>query len=234
MKAFAVEQLPAAPPYAREIFDQLGMRGINCGCGRYLRPDCLNVDRLPMADGAGNTSRPGSIARVHIDDGVVYYMQHDLEKAFPLPDAAFDWGYSEHFIEHVSPEQAIDWLAEMRRIIRPGGLLRLTTPDLRKYIEGYLDPAGVFFELHKQRLEAAIGNKGSVPPRRAWMVNQIFRFFEHQWIYDFDEIVHAATGAGFDRTRIFREEFQSGILENVAMFDFPERNDETLYVELMV
>jgi len=66
------------------------------------------------------------------------------------------------------------------------------------------------------------------------MVNQIFRFFEHQWIYDFDEIVHAATSAGFDRARIFREEFQSGILEDVTMLDFPERNDETLYVDMMV
>lgn len=234
MKTFAVEELPAAAPYSREIFRELGTRGINCGCGTFLRPACLNVDRLPMADAAGNTPGPGRLARVQIDDGTVYYMQHDLEKTFPLPDAAFDWGYSEHFIEHVSPAQAIDWLAEMRRIIKPGGLLRLTTPDLRKYIEGYLDPAGAFFELHKQRIELSTGNKGSVPPRRAWMVNQIFRFFEHQWIYDFDEIVHAATSAGFDRTRIFREEFQSGILEDVAMLDFPERNDETLYVEMMV
>lgn len=234
MKTFAVEELPAAAPYSKEVFDELGMRGINCGCGSFLRPACLNVDRLQMADGAGNTPRPGKLARVQIDDETVYYMQHDLEKAFPLPDAAFDWGYSEHFIEHVSPAQAIDWLTEMRRIIKPGGLLRLTTPDLRKYIEGYLDPEGAFFELHKQRLELSTGNKGSVPPRRAWMVNQIFRFFEHQWIYDFDEIVYAATCAGFDRARIFREEFQSGLLENVAMLDFAERNDETLYVEMMV
>lgn len=234
MKSFAVEELPAAAPYTREVFDQLGMRGINCGCGRFLRPDCLNVDQLEMADGAGNTPQKGRLARVQIDGETLYYMRHDLEKAFPLPDAAFDWGYSEHFIEHISPEQAIDWLAEMRRIIKPSGLLRLTTPDLQKYIEGYLDPAGAFFELHKQRLESSTGNKDSVPPRRAWMVNQIFRYFGHQWIYDFDEIVHAATSAGFDRTRIFREEYQSGLLENVAMLDFAERNDETLYVELMV
>jgi SAM-dependent methyltransferase len=145
MKEFAVEELPAATPYSKEVFDELGMSGINCGCGRFLRPACLNVDRLQMADGAGNMPRPGKLVRVQVDDGTVYYMQHDLEKAFPLPDAAFDWGYSEHFIEHVSSEQAIDWLAEMRRIIKPGGLLRLTTPDLRKYMEGYLDPEGAFF-----------------------------------------------------------------------------------------
>jgi len=234
MSAFAVAELPAAAPYSGELFGQLGMRGINCGCGRYLRPDCLNVDRLEMADPAGNAPRPGTIARVAVDNGTFYYLQHDLEKAFPLPEAAFDWGYSEHFIEHVSAPQATAWLAEMRRVIKPGGLLRVTTPDLQKYIEGYLDPQGTFFELHRQRLEAQTGNKGSVPSRRAWMVNQIFRFFEHQWIYDFDEIVHAATSAGFDRTRIFREEFQSGLLENVAMLDFPERSDETLYVEMIV
>ena len=88
--------------------------------------------------------------------------------------------------------------------------------------------------LHTERLEGMTGNKGSVPQRRAWMVNQIFRFFEHQWIYDFDEIVHAAVSAGFDREKIFREEFQSGLLENVPMLDWPGRNDETLYVEMIV
>jgi hypothetical protein len=36
-------------------------------------------------------------------------------------------------------------LTEVHRILAPGGLVRLTTPDLRRYIESYLDPDGGFF-----------------------------------------------------------------------------------------
>lgn len=231
---FAVEPLAISAPYGREVFSQLGLQGLNCGCGKMLRPGCLNADRNQMGDGAGNLTQPGMLARVRIGSDTVYYLQQDLTLAFPLAGAAFDWGYSEHFIEHVPPEQAIGWFVEMRRVIAPGGLLRVTTPDLRKYMEGYVDPKGEFFALHTQCMEALTGNKGSVPQRRAWMVNHIFRFFEHQWIYDFEEIVHAAVSAGFDREKIFREEFQSGLLEFVPMLDSPERYDETLYVEMIV
>jgi len=187
-----------------------------------------------MVDAQGRTSEPGQLLRVQLDSQVLYYLQHDLTQAFPVANQAFSWGYSEHFIEHVSPEQAVAWLAEMRRMIAPGGLLRVTTPDLKKYIDGYADPDGKFFRLHTERMEGFTGNKGSVPQRRAWMVNQIFRFFKHQWIYDFDELRHAASLAGFDPDGIIREEYQSGLLEDVASLDSPERNDETLYVEMMV
>ena len=199
-----------------------------------LRPGCLNIDQIPMVDSQGKAAGPGNLVRVHLDGQVLYYLQHDMTQAFPVASQAFSWGYSEHFIEHVTPEQAVAWLMEMRRLIAPGGLLRVTTPDLKKYIDGYCDPANRFFKLHTERMEAFTGNKGSVPQRRAWMVNQIFRFFKHQWIYDFDEIVHIGTLAGFDPNGIMREEFQSGLLEDVVMLDSPERNDETLYVELMV
>ena len=234
MSEMLIETIAAAIPYGRDFFVAHGLRGINCGCGRMLRPGCLNIDQIPMVDTQGKAAGPGKLVRVHLDGQVSYYLQHDMTQAFPVASQAFSWGYSEHFIEHVTPEQAVAWLMEMRRLIAPGGLLRVTTPDLKKYIDGYCDPANRFFKLHTERMEAFTGNKGSVPQRRAWMVNQIFRFFKHQWIYDFDEIVHIGTLAGFDPNGIMREEFQSGLLEDVVMLDSPERNDETLYVEMML
>jgi predicted SAM-dependent methyltransferase len=234
MPELLIEAIAAAPPYGREEFVRHGLRGLNCGCGRMLRPGCLNVDQIRMVDARGRASEPGQLLRVNLDGQVLYYLQHDLTQAFPVANHSFSWGYSEHFIEHVTPEQAVAWLAEMRRLIAPGGLLRVTTPDLKKYIEGYSDPEGKFFRLHTERMEAFTGNKGSVPQRRAWMVNQIFRFFKHQWIYDFDELRHAASLAGFDPDGIVREAYQTGLLEDVAMLDSPERNDETLYVEMLI
>lgn len=220
-------------PYGRELLLRNGIRGINCGCGKLLAAGCLNVDQLSWSDGLGTSSEPGILLRIHYGQHVLYYMQQDLTQSFPFADQSFSWGYSEHFIEHVTLSEAIGWLREMRRLIAPGGLLRVTTPDLGKYIDGYADPGQRFFDLHRQELEKIGVDKAWVSRRRAWMVNQVFRYYGHLWIYDFDEIVHAAVAAGFDPARIVQKEFRSGALEEVCALDSAMRSDESLYVEIM-
>ena len=141
-----------------------------------------------------------------------------------------DWVFSEHFIEHIEPQQAIAWLAEVRRVLRPGGIARISTPDLALYASGYHDPAQRFYQLHRQRL----GQMGihNTPPSRAWMMNQIFRYYGHRWLYDFEEIAGAATRAGFNPAAIRKVGFGSGSVPELAALDQPLRNDESLYVEI--
>ena len=83
-------------------------------------------------------------------------------------------------------------------------------------------------------MEKVDAGKPWVTGRRAWMVNQIFQYYGHQWIYDFDEVVHAASAAGFDPDRIVQKEYRSGMLKDVFMLDSDTRSDESLYVEIMV
>jgi predicted SAM-dependent methyltransferase len=47
----------------------------------------------------------------------------------PLPfwPASVEWVYAEHMIKHVSLPAG---LAAIKKVLKPGGLLRLTTPDL--------------------------------------------------------------------------------------------------------
>jgi len=233
MTELLIEELHAPLPYARDLLIERGIGGINCGSGKELAPGYVNVDQLTLTDTRGKASEPGKLMCVTYEGQILYYMQHDMTQAFPFVDKSFSWGYSEHFIEHVPLEHAIAWLTEMRRLIAPGGLLRITTPDLKKYMNGYADPEERFFRLHNVKLADMTTNGEPLPRRRAWMVNQIFRYFGHQWIYDIDEIVHAASAAGFDPARIAQKEYQSGTLEAVFMMDSPLREDETLYVEIL-
>src|SRR5206468_3129084 len=148
----------------------------------------------------------------------LFYLEHDATKQFPFESRSFDWVYSEHFIEHLEHDTAISWLKDVRRMLRPGGLMRLTTPDLALYVKGYLDNTSRFFHEHSKRVRHLCPN--GAPARRAWMLNQIFYFWEHRWLYDFDEILHTAKRAGFAPASVTRSSFRQGRLSELCQLDW--------------
>jgi predicted SAM-dependent methyltransferase len=163
-------------------------------------------------------------------EGTTHFIQLDATRPLPFTDAAFEWVYAEHFIEHISLKDGIAWLKEVRRVLQPGGFARITTPDLRRYAAAYLDPDGGFFAEHRERMLRA--GFPAMETRKAWMVNQIFQFWGHKWIYDLDELRHAAVAAGFAPEAVHERAFREGRDAEVAALDFDMRSDETLSVEL--
>ena len=110
--------------------------------------------------------------------------------------------------------------------------MRLTTPDLEIFVRGYLDPDGAFFRQHARTLgEERI--ELPQPMRRAWMLNQIFQFWEHRWLYDIDELRHLGVAAGFAESQITRAAFREGRDERAWSLDQARRRAESLYVELV-
>jgi predicted SAM-dependent methyltransferase len=230
------------PPFSAELLEDLGLNGLHCGCGKRLRPGWLNVDMWQIEE-AESTSTSDRIARFGEDH---YYLRHDLSEPFPVGDQSFDWIYSEHLIEHLGLKQAVTWLEEMRRLLKPGGGLRLTTPDLKRYVDGYLDPSGEFYAAHRSRLtglpKMMKSNRrraeedvveGELPERRAWMFNQIFRYWSHKWIYDFEEVRYVAVQAGFAPESVVECSFGEGRSAEACSLDNPVRIDESLYVEII-
>lgn len=54
----------------------------------------------------------------------------DITQRLPWKDAAVDAYFLEHVIEHILPAQAYDFFLEVRRTLKPGGVLRLAFPDI--------------------------------------------------------------------------------------------------------
>ena len=214
-------------PLGRSLIESLALKGLHCGSGANLKPSCLNSDSMQFIDERGFATKPGALCLV---DDSFFYLQHDATKSFPIENGVFQWIYSEHFIEHIPQTLALAWFKDMRRLLHTDGLIRVSTPDLEKYVRGYLDPEEVFFKEHVKRL----ANMGvtNVPTRRAWLVNQIFRNWGHQHIYDFDEIKFVASLAGFPVEKAQKCEFRTGIYPELADLDREVRSDESLYVEL--
>ena len=62
----------------------------------------------------------------------------NLLKGFPFDNDSFDVVYSSHVLEHFTKEQAKTLLAEARRVLKPGGVLRIVVPDLENVCAEYL------------------------------------------------------------------------------------------------
>lgn len=96
-----------------------GFAGINLACGGKLcrEPGWINGDHSPSAKDV---------------------IKINLLKSFPFLDNTFDVVYHSQFIEHLSHEKALAFMSECHRILKPNGVLRVVTPDLRNQAVEYL------------------------------------------------------------------------------------------------
>ncbi|ROR37377.1 class I SAM-dependent methyltransferase [Kitasatospora cineracea] len=238
----SIELVRPEPPHTHQDFRELGVTGIEFAAFRTRHPQGLGTDLVGLhtdadthadadadadAEGAVAATRPGPVYRI---DGSSLYTRLDIGRPLPFADRSVDWVYAEHLIEHVPLGTAVAWLAEVRRVLRPGGLLRITTPDLAKYVTGYLDDREQFFRRHRRRLRTMrVGPP--MPERRAFMLNQIFYHFGHRWIYDEAELRYVLDRAGYGAFTVVRREFQTGARPDVAALDTAFRKDESIYLE---
>lgn len=222
-----LEPQEGAPPFGAGYLAALGLRGLQFGVSQRRHPSCLNTDICPLTDFSMRTTDWDRVFRV---DGKTYFIRLDATEPLPFEDRTFGWVYAEHFIEHITLRQAVAWLKEVKRILCPGGFVRITTPDLRRYVEAYSSPDDQFFAAHRERIKEF--GLPAMESRRAWMVNQIFQFWGHRWIYDRDELRWAGEQAGFEPEGFSERAFREGRDPEVAKLDWELRNDETIYVEL--
>jgi predicted SAM-dependent methyltransferase len=221
-----LEPVCPARRFTRDDLSALGLTGIEFAAWRTAHPSGLGSDLVALRSEDGGVTEPGHLYAV---DGRYRFTQLDVREPLPFEDGCVDWVYAEHLVEHVPLADGITWLAEVRRILAPGGVLRLTTPDLRRYAETYLS-GGTMFTRHRRRLSLA-GVGPPMPARDAFMVNQMFYLWGHRWIYDLDELRYALCQAGFRPEAVRAEAFRQGSRPDVAALDQVLRNDETLYVE---
>jgi predicted SAM-dependent methyltransferase len=101
------------------------VRRLNWGCGPKPAPGWINSDQLVG---------PG------ID------LSCDIRNRLPVPDNTFDYIASIHALGEIPYLDVISVLSELRRVLRPGGVLRLALPDLDRAIDAYVrrDP-GYFY-----------------------------------------------------------------------------------------
>jgi SAM-dependent methyltransferase len=56
----------------------------------------------------------------------------DLSQPLPWADGTIDFIFAEHVIEHLTTPQGVQMLAECYRVLKPGGVVRIAFPDVRR------------------------------------------------------------------------------------------------------
>jgi predicted SAM-dependent methyltransferase len=129
----------------------------------------------------------------------VVYM--DATKPFPLPSNSFDYVYSEHVIEHLPYKEGMFMLRECFRILRPGGRVRMATPSLDAMFRMFQSDD----DDTRQYIDYMSDEWLSDLPLRSpcLLINNTFRNWGHQFIYDEATLCESMSLAGFSGVRAY-------------------------------
>jgi 2-polyprenyl-3-methyl-5-hydroxy-6-metoxy-1,4-benzoquinol methylase len=131
----------------RERFLLAGVRpgehvlDVGCGEGLFAAELARAGARVVAIDVAEEPLRRARTRHPELDLRLV-----EGEGSWPLPDASFDVVWAGEVIEHVA--DTARWLSEVRRVVRPGGTLLLSTPAHEVLTRLRLALSGRAFERH--------------------------------------------------------------------------------------
>jgi SAM-dependent methyltransferase len=174
------------------------IRRLNWGCGPRPAIRWINADRL---------SAPGIELRGDIRDGL------------SLPDASIDYAVAIHALQDLEYGDLVPALRELRRVLKPGGVLRVGVPDLERSIEAWLRRDARYFYVPDADARS-LGAK---------LVTQAVWYGSVRTPFMWDFLVELATTAGFRRvTRCAFRETQSPWPDIVEL---DNRERESLFAE---
>ena len=137
------------------------------------------------------------------------FVHHNLKYGLPFADQSVDFVYASHVLEHFYPKVARRLLREAKRVLKPGGYIRVCVPDLQHafdlYRSGKKEEALEYFFQDEHTAE----------------------FHRHKYMYDFEILRSLLEESGFSGVQ--RCEFRQGRTPDIDKLD--NRPHETLFVE---
>jgi predicted SAM-dependent methyltransferase len=173
----------------RYPFRYLKMACSRAEVARYVRTHSVRLLNI-----GAQTNRPRGWLNIDLFPtfGAVYL---DASNMSALQTASFDAVLCEHMIEHVPKPVGERICRECYRILKPGGVLRIVTPDIERMCRLVLAPGAEdhrYLELIRSYLRRSdLSNHAAV--------NLMFRDYGHQYIYARSELTLVLRQVGLQK-----------------------------------
>lgn len=135
---------------------------VNLGCGVNTSDEFINIDARAMPN--------------------VHFI-HEVQHLPMLKDDSVDLLYASHLVEHIPRDELKETFFEWKRVLKPGGILRIGVPDFDKLVEVY--------RLSGNAVESIVNQ----------LLGQDAPYDDHHTIWNFDYARELFEGAGFHDIR---------------------------------
>jgi predicted SAM-dependent methyltransferase len=182
------------PDFVREV----SAVRLNWGCGSHTALGWINSDVKDI---------PGVDLVADIRDGL------------PIETASVDYAVSVHALPELPYPTLVPALEELRRVLKPGGVLRLVLPDLDKAVDAYREGNAGYFKIAPEEADSLSG-----------------RFILHILWYGYSKSLFTAefttdllAEAGFEAIEVCGYGETKSSLDGLIELD--NREDESFYIE---
>ena len=202
---------------AKQI-QELNVDRLHVGCGHVWLDGWLNIlferrqeyGRIKKAGGAN-------------------LLNYNLLKNWPIASDSVQFIAGSHFIEHLDLNDGIRFVEESFRVLKKGGRIRLSCPDMELYARNYVNGERKFFDHPLIREWCAF--KAAQTPGQIFIAKAYDSGGAHKWFYDFASLKNILERAGFSEIKkVTRLE---GRVPDLEKLEPPARELETLYVEAL-
>jgi len=211
------------------------MRCVNLGCGmtpiegwnNYDNSMSIRLAKMPILAsilqrfGLLNSEQSNFIAFVGKKSNVRFA---DARARIPEEHHSIDVLYTSHMLEHLDAKGMATVLAEARRVLKPGGHIRIAVPNLRHHVDNYLQTGDA---------DGFMNNTGLSRRPALTIFSRIWYLFvsdrSHKHMYDGASLCDLLERAGFRDVR----EMPPGetTIPQPGPLDLRERYPESVFVE---
>lgn len=156
---------------------------------------------------------------------------HNLATGIPAESGSIDVVYHSHMLEHLDRNAAKDFMFEIKRVLKPGGIQRIVVPDFEKACQAYIanisyceqnpDESNTHDDYISGLIEQSVRKEAfgtsQQKPLRKFIENFLLgdarrRGETHQWMYDRINLSVLLINLGYKEVHI--QDFNISLIQN--------------------
>ncbi|MEH2110217.1 class I SAM-dependent methyltransferase [Nostoc sp.] len=157
----------------------------------------------------------------------VISLHYNILKGLPLDSDSLLGINMSHILEHFTREEGLKVLKDCHRVLVPGGVLRISCPDLLVYAKAYINRDSSFYNSTAIRMACCYEDLNTYGDK--FISKAYDNENGHKWFYDAESAIDLLKTAGF--RKIEERQLHDSSLPNIENIEPEHRQAESFYIE---